>query len=107
MFRAKPRFNDDKVKREWVQDELIDLQFESLPLDCDIYILNHWFYCMATAPMFKSFDSKSELGEYLKEYSAAGDFIEVWCINTETLGDPHISAKIPNEKGEIPVKGAY
>jgi hypothetical protein len=105
MFKAKPRFKDN---REWIKDNSLDLQFEALSTDYDVYVLKHHFYCMATAPMIKTFYSKGDLKNYLEKFTSAGDFLEVWgFILDSDLFAPFLSAKMPNKNGKIPVKGAY
>lgn len=105
MFKAKRRFRDTKP---WEKDHSLDSQFKELSDDYDIYVLRHWFYCMATAPMTIPFSSKKGIEEYLKNNVSAGDRIEVWGFLLDSdLLVPFVSAKMPDEKGLIPLKGAY
>jgi len=105
MFKAERRFKDT---RPWEKDHSLDSQFKELSDDYDIYIIRHWFYCMATAPMTVSFGSKDGAEKYLKNQVGAGDFIEVWAFVLDSdLLKPKVSAKMPDGKGLIPTKGAY
>lgn len=105
MFNGKRRFIDT---RTWVKvdGESLDSQFSSLSSDYDICILRHWFYCMASAPMTTSFSSKETIEGYLKNSVNAGDRIEVWGIMLDSV-TPVVSAKMPDEDGLVPLKGAY
>jgi len=105
MFKSERRFKDTKP---WAKDHSLDSQFKELSDDYDIYVIRHWFYCMATAPITVSFGSKKEIGLYLENQVRAGDFVEVWVFVLDSdLLRPRVSAKMPDKKGLIPTKGSY
>jgi len=107
MFSGKRRFDDT---RAWVkvEENSLDEQFKNLSDDYDIFIIRHWFYCMATAPITISYDSKKKVESYLKDSVSAGDRIEIWAFILDSNNiTPYVSAKMPDENGLIPLKGAY
>jgi len=104
MFTGKRRFEDT---RQWVKVEgkSLDDQFKDLPEDYDIYIIKHYFYCMATAPMIIPFFVKEDVEKYLKNSVSAGDRIEAWAFILDS--DSVIDSKMPDEDGLVPFGGAY
>jgi len=107
MFTGKRRFKDT---REWVkvEENSLDQQFDNLSDDYDICIVRHWFYCMATAPLVLSFSSKKQVADYFKNSVSAGDRVEVWALILDGSNIcPQLSAKMPDEEGLVPLKGAY
>ncbi len=72
--------------------------------------MKHWFYRGSSNPAYRVFTDIQELKEYLFASAAAGDAIDVWCLDslleTKPLGTL-FSGKCANEAGEVPQGGAY
>lgn len=67
-------------------------------------IVLHRHFCGAKGPTRLVFDDYDEFREYLATNARPGDMILIWPFPE---GDPAFEGKYPNEKGEIPIKGAY
>jgi len=107
MFTGKRQFIDT---RQWakVEGDSLDIQFKNMSGDYCVYILRHWFYCASSAPNIATFYSKEDIEVYLNGCHAAGDRIEIWGVDLDANNfNPIISAKMPDENGLIPLKGAY
>lgn len=71
-------------------------------------IVEHRHYRGASAPTRLVFDSGDRLVEYLQSAARPGDSIWFWRFDELCRDDNAIGwGKIPNERGEVPVKGAY
>lgn len=71
-------------------------------------IVEHRFYRGASAPDRLFFEEYEEFIAYLEEHSFAGDAIYVWDFAALCRTDNSLaSGKCPDEKGEVPRKGAY
>lgn len=71
-------------------------------------VIEHWFYCGASAPDRRVFDTYDEFIEYLHEHAHAGDDIHVWSLHD--LIHEHnrlVHGKCPAEDGCVPEGGAY
>src|SRR5262245_15403041 len=66
----------------------------------------HWHFLGARSPTPMAFDDFEEFETYLRTHVKPGDAIDVWPFPTETT-KPLASGKFPNDKGEVPIKGAY
>ena len=72
-------------------------------------IAEHWHYRGSRAPDRLIVDNLDDFLKYLKNNAIAGDIVDVFDISEawEAKGDPVLSGKCPDERGEIPRSGAY
>jgi hypothetical protein len=71
-------------------------------------IVEHWFYRGARGPDRLIFDDYDDLTVYLEEHACAGDAIEVWDWDTVCRTENVLArGKCPDDRGEVPRKGAY
>ena len=71
-------------------------------------IVERWFYRGASAPERAIFDDFEDFKNYMNSDFYAGDSIYIWKYS-EVCNDANmiVSAKCPDEKGEVPKSGAY
>jgi hypothetical protein len=73
-------------------------------------LMKHWFYRGSSNPAYHVFTDHQEFKDYLFACAAAGDAIDVWCLDslleTKPIGTL-FSGKCANEAGEVPLRGAY
>lgn len=67
-------------------------------------VILHKHFCGARAPTPLGFDDYDEFKEYLSAHVCPGDKILIWPFPD---GDPLFGGMYPNDKGEVPIKGAY
>jgi len=72
-------------------------------------IAEHWHYRGSRAPDRLVVDDVDNFLEYLQENAIAGDIVDVFDLTEAwgAKGEPAISGKCPDERGEIPRSGAY
>lgn len=100
-FESVQRFDDGCV---WEKNQCdINQEWHRIPEDCDFYILRHWFLKCACAPDAIFFVEKEELEKYIRSSVKAGDAMEIWAIDGESMIYSH--SKMPNKEGKVPVKG--
>ena len=105
------RFENDS--RAWV---LADYNFEQKFQDffdkvdnqvVRCFVLYHWLYCCATAPIIEVFFDTEDIREYIfnkKDLIKAGDIIEIFPVYDDKNVFNH---KVPDQNNLIPEKGAY
>lgn len=64
----------------------------------------HSHFCGARSATPGAFDDFDTFKDYLAREAKPGDIIDVWPFPS---GESVISGRVPNEKGEIPKRGAY
>jgi hypothetical protein len=64
----------------------------------------HSHFCGARGPTPSAYDDFDQFKDYLAREVKPGDIIDVWPFPS---GDCLFSGKVPNEKDEVPKKGAY
>jgi hypothetical protein len=71
-------------------------------------IVQHMHYHGGTLPTKMIFENFQAFGEYLRENAYAGDAIDVWSFEAVcTEATKIVSAKCPDDTGEIPTGGIY
>lgn len=103
MFKSTRRFEGDS--REWVPNNDLNDQFNNIFSDADFYAIKHWLYCCGSTPNFQTFMEKDWLEEYITNTVRAGDLLEIWAITSDRMS--YVSGKMPDDRGLVPVKGAY
>jgi hypothetical protein len=73
-----------------------------------ILLVKHWHYRGSRCPDHVAIEDFDDFVEYLRSSAVAGDAIDVYDI-THAITDAQRVAhgKCPNEKGEVPERGAY
>lgn len=100
-FDAVQRFDDGCV---WEKNQCdINQEWHRIPEDCDFYTIRHWFLKCASTPAIEMCLSKDSLEKYIRTEVKAGDAIEIWAIEGETMIYSH--SKMPNKEGKVPIKG--
>lgn len=107
MFKSKLRKNVDNCffDIDWIPDGTLDNEFNKLIGNADFYVLKHWFLNSSCAPSLETFEEKQDLKEYIEKSVMAGDGLEIWSVQVPL--STYFYAKMPNEKGCVPIKGAY
>lgn len=69
----------------------------------------HWHYRGARCPDRLVVEDYEAFIEYLEKNAIAGDIVEVFDLSDawKQKGAPLVSGKCPDERGEIPQRGAY
>lgn len=72
-------------------------------------VAEHWHYRGARSPDRFFVEDHEGFIDYLKENAIAGDIVDVFDISDswQSKGEHTISGKCPDERGEVPTKGAY
>ena len=84
-------------------------ELESLLEQGRTLIAKHWHYRGAREPNRVVVQYIDDFLEYLKQNAIAGDIIDVFDITElwEQADEPVLSAKCPDERGQVPRRGAY
>jgi hypothetical protein len=64
----------------------------------------HKHFCGGRAPTPLGFDDYDEFRDYLRTKVRPGDKFLIWSLPE---GEPLFQGMCPNDKGEVPIKGAY
>lgn len=102
VFKATRRHEGD-IGCEWAPSNELNCRYSSLKPDADFYAIKHWLLKCGGCPVFETFMEKDWLDEYITKHVRAGDLLEIWEVREDKL--QYIYAKMPDEKGLIPVKG--
>ena len=87
--------------------ENLELVRQALDNDGPI-LVEHWHYRGSQAPTRIIFEAYEEFAAYLNENTFAGDAIHVWNLGRVcTEANELTSGKCPDERGEVPNRGAY
>jgi hypothetical protein len=72
-------------------------------------IAEHWHYRGSRAPDRQVIEHVEDFLDYLKDNAIAGDIVDVFDITAawQEKGKPVVSGKCPDDRGEVPRKGAY
>jgi hypothetical protein len=72
-------------------------------------VAEHWHYRGGRAPDRFFVEDHEDFIDYLKANAIAGDIVDVFDITSgwQSKGDPVVSGKCPDERGEIPTSGPY
>lgn len=77
-------------------------------LERTVLILEHWFYRGARAPERTFWEDFEDLKTYLETQVRPGDLLYFWEFDKTCKKDNVLAAgKYPDDKGRVPVKGAY
>ena len=84
-------------------------KLQSLVQQGSTLIAEHWHYRGSRAPDRFIVEDYDDFLDYLKENAIAGDIVDVFDLTEawQSKGEPLVSGKCPDERGEIPRKGAY
>ena len=72
-----------------------------------ILIVEHWHYRGSRSPTRLFFEDQEEFLAYLNEHARPGDAFSAWPFNLCTDANAIASGKYPDERGRVPLKGAY
>jgi len=67
-------------------------------------VMLHSHFCGARGATPSAYDDYDDFKEYLDNEAKPGDIIRIWAFPES---EPIVHLKYPNEKGEVPIKGAY
>ena len=67
-------------------------------------VMLHSHFCGARGATPSAYDDYDDFKEYLNKEVKAGDIVTVWPFPDS---EPLYDLKYPNEKDEVPIKGAY
>jgi hypothetical protein len=71
-------------------------------------IVEHWFYRGSRSPKRLVFEAVEDFLGYVENHARPGDAFHVWSYAAVCRDDNElVSGKYPDEKGEVPRKGAY
>jgi hypothetical protein len=85
-----------------------DLPRIEAALDRTVVVLEHWFYRGSRAPRRTFWEDFQELKAYLEKEARPGDLLYFWEFDEVCRRDNVLAqGKFPDEKGRVPLRGAY
>jgi hypothetical protein len=73
-----------------------------------VLVLEHWFYRGSRAPRRTFWEEFEELKDYLAKEARPGDLFHFWEFDKVCRRDNMLAhGKFPDQKGRVPVRGAY
>jgi hypothetical protein len=85
-----------------------DLSRLQMALERTVLILEHWSYRGSKSPERTFWEEFDDLKKYLETEVRPGDLLYFWEFDKTCKKDNVLAAgKYPDEKGRVPVRGAY
>ena len=72
-----------------------------------ILIVEHWHYRQSCSPTRLFFEDQKEFFAYLNEHARPGDAFRAWPFDLCTDTNAIAAGKYPDDRGRVPLKGAY